>query len=319
VIAVSLVGAFVCFRAAADIQAEHAPPSANVLPTLTFVSPQLTALVQPLSPLSVQDVTIDAFADYGCRNPVRVSVDDSYGLPIDTKSARASAERLLQDGLTFFVGIGTAEPVASPAFQAAVGATQSVKQIPTRVQRSESSGGDTFVLHVARQSYRLRRNARLVSIQVTGTFEVAWLLPRGYHSCYLMLPDTNGAATPFSLQTEKTVIDSISVFNVSGFDSISTASADSATSDTAQLDPTASEPTPTDPLTDSWTCGGSTKRVCEGVIAVLDEPGATGEAGTRLFVAGALVGVFLTLAIDALRRFRRSPTIRANGAESAEE
>ena len=72
------------------------------------------------------------------------------------------------------------------------------------------------------------------------------------------------------------------------------------------LDAPASIPPPTSIRDGRWDCSFSTTRLCGGV-AVLDEPNASGDSETRLFVYGALLGLFLAGGFDALRRIRIPP------------
>ncbi len=129
---------------------------------------------------------------------------------------------------------------------------------------------------------------------------------RGYKSCYIVLPDAAGAGTD-----EVATIAQASLENrdlprawMSETVRVVAASGDLVSG----IDASASIPPPTSIRDSRWDCSYGTTRLCGGV-AVLDEPNASADSETRLFLYGALLGLFLAGGFDALRRIRIPPPV----------
>jgi hypothetical protein len=316
-IAVCAALAFWSYRQAAELAKVDDPPSISFSPALALSWREPLQQRRGLAAKENYHVYVLMLVN-GCHNPVKVIVEFVY--PFGDRYWRAHRALLRRPGHIAFV---TSQPNArnfhADAFALPLSGTQSgsVSEIQT------VSGPDPFSGQPMRVAVR-----RIKYLPPIVTATVPWgpgyshpsdtarevgigfryladaVRPRGYKSCYVVLPDSSGAGTSDVATNAQATLDDrdLPLTWSGGTVRVLAANGDPISG----LNASASIPPPSSARDNRWECSFSTTRLC-GSIAVLDESNASSDSENRLFVYGALLGLFLAGAFDALRRIRIPP------------
>jgi hypothetical protein len=251
-------------------------------------------LTQPPAQLGLvydDDATVELA--HGCRNPVAVSMHVKL----------TKADKRFPMSVALAVADGAARKVSAVTV---VPDEPGGRPVPMAVRHASVSDP------VSRQGWI--GYARMTQPDTLFVrFQADWVEGRGFRSCYVVLPDLTGedaensqallapkGTLQYSFEAKKGTLRMM-------------------TGGRRGLEPFTSTPPPDDLRTQTWTCSRDPNKFKFGTkcsaVGVVDESNAIGAASARIFVFGALLGVFLSMFIDLARQTR--PRRSAGTSEGA--
>jgi hypothetical protein len=262
---VAALGVLCYYGASATVSVADPPQLAQLGVGLRLTQPS-AHLVLPYN----NDATVELV--HGCRNPVAVAM---HVHPTE------SAVRLPPISVGLAVADGAARKVAAVT----------VSDKPVAVRRTSASDSPSRRGWVARG--RVAQYDKGFFIR----FQADWLTRRGFRSCYVVLPDLTGEYAERSQEL-------LSPNQTDDFQALK-GTVHMRPGGHGGLEPFASTPPPDDLRGQTWTCSRNPKLFKFGTrcsaVGVFDESNANGAASARIFVFGALLGVFLGTFIDLAR------------------
>jgi hypothetical protein len=124
------------------------------------------------------------------------------------------------------------------------------------------------------------------------TFDVNWVLPRGFRTCYVMFPNLSSNTASHGEYVLHAGHGAVMLTSASG-----------------TFEPSTSIPPPNDARGPTWTCamGAGPENIAEsdcGGVAVFDQPSAERDLQLGLLLAGTLIGLALAVGAESLLKFR---------------
>jgi hypothetical protein len=190
---------------------------------------------------------------------------------------------------------GARIPAASPPFADELPSAFSVNSnalhpVPTRNNLAKGFQLPFDVWFPGESSLNGAGRAVVPAMQMT--FDADWVSPRGYGSCYVRVPNLTAPPPPYppGVLTPSNGRVRLSL-NPNG----------------AAVDPVYSVPPPTDPRGPDWQCD-MVASFAEGrrctAVSVVTQPGSSRDSQFLLLFSGALLGLGLAIAAEALLKWR---------------